>query len=194
MKRLLKKLIKGLAYSGAALVILLAIAVGIFRLMLPRLPEYQDEIKEWASAAIGMEVEFSGMNARWRLSGPELSFFDASLRHRESGVSVANAEEVSVGVGLLRLVMDRELIVDRVTIRESAIDLRQDQDGNWILQGVAVDELIGEREFAAQSGGDIRLVGQNLAVEYEHPASGQLVPFTISGHGDSFHLVYPYLL
>ena len=28
-----------------------------------------------------MDVEFTGMNARWRLSGPELSFFDASLRH-----------------------------------------------------------------------------------------------------------------
>ena len=70
MKELLRKLIKYLAYIGAALVIVLAIAVGIFRLMLPRLPEYQEDIKAWASAAIGMQVEFSGMNARWRLSGP----------------------------------------------------------------------------------------------------------------------------
>ena len=36
MKQLLRKLIKFLAYSGAAVVIVLAIAVGIFRLMLPR--------------------------------------------------------------------------------------------------------------------------------------------------------------
>ena len=77
MKKLLQKLIKYLAYLGAALVIMLAVAVGIFRLMLPRLPEYQDEIKAWASAAIGIQVEFSAMNARWRLSGPELNFFDA---------------------------------------------------------------------------------------------------------------------
>lgn len=180
MKQLLRKLIKGLAYSGAALVIVLAIAVGIFRLMLPRLPEYQEEIKGWASEAIGMDVEFTGMNARWRLSGPELSFFDASLQHRDTGISVANAEEVSIGVGLWRLVVDREVVVERVTIRESAIDLRQDGNGNWILQGIPLDELIGDREFAAQPGGNIRLIGQNLAVEYEHPASGQLVPFTIS--------------
>ncbi len=45
MKNLLRKLLKYLAYTGAALVIVLAIAVGIFRLMLPRLPEYQEEIK-----------------------------------------------------------------------------------------------------------------------------------------------------
>lgn len=139
MKQLLRKLIQGLAYSGAAVVIILAIAVGIFRLMLPRLPEYQDEIKGWASAAIGMEVEFSGMNARWRLSGPELSFFDAGLNQLESGESILKAEEVSVGVGLFRLITDRELVVDRVSIRNSAIDLRQDENGAWLLQGIPVE-------------------------------------------------------
>ena len=74
MNKYLQKLIKILAYLGAGTVIVLAIAVGIFRLMLPRLPEYQYEIKDWASAAIGLDFQFSGMNARWRLSGPELSF------------------------------------------------------------------------------------------------------------------------
>ena len=100
MKHWLKKLIRGTAYSGAALVIVLAIAVGVFRLMLPRLPAYQDEIKSWASSAIGMNVEFAGMNARWRLSGPELSFYGAGLNHDETGVSLLRAEEGSIGVGL----------------------------------------------------------------------------------------------
>ena len=54
MKQLLTKILKSLACVVAALVILLAVAVGIFRLLLPRLPEYQDEIKTWANAAIGM--------------------------------------------------------------------------------------------------------------------------------------------
>jgi uncharacterized protein (TIGR02099 family) len=178
MKQLLRKMIKGLAYTGAALVIVLAVAVGIFRLMLPRLPEYQEEIKGWASSAIGMNVEFTGMNARWRLSGPELSFFGAGLSHGDTGISVLDAEEVSIGVGLLRLIVDRELIVDRVSVRDSSIDLRQDGNGNWIVQGIPIDELLGTREMPAQSG-DIELVGQNLAVSYEHPASGQLVPLTV---------------
>ena len=79
MLKLLQRLLKTLAYVAAAIVIFLAIAVGLFRLMLPRLPEYQEEIKDWANAAIGMTVEFSDMNARWRLSGPELTFRDAEL-------------------------------------------------------------------------------------------------------------------
>ena len=179
MKQWLRKLIQVVAYLGAAVVILLAIAVGLFRLMLPRLPEYQEEIKAWASTAIGMEVEFSGMNARWRLSGPELSFYGAGLIDIDSDTSVLTAEEVSIGVGLWRLVADRELVVDRVTIRNSSIDLRQDVDGNWIVQGLPVDDLLGERELPSGTGGDVVIVGQDIAVDYEHPSSGQLVPFAL---------------
>lgn len=180
MKRLLTKLIRGLAYFGAAVVIVLAIAVGIFRLMLPRLPEYQEEIKAWASSAIGMNVEFSGMNARWRLSGPEISFFDAGLSHQETGASVIAAEEVSIGVGLLRLVIDRELVVDRVSIRNSALDIRQDADGNWLLQGMPIDNLVGNREVPPGAVANIAVVGTDIDVAYEHPSSGELVPVTLN--------------
>lgn len=44
MKNFLQRLLKYLAYLAAGVVILLAVAVGLFRLFLPRLPEYQDEI------------------------------------------------------------------------------------------------------------------------------------------------------
>lgn len=180
MKQLLRKLIKGIAYLGAAIVIMLAIAVGIFRLMLPRLPEYQEEIKVWASTAIGMNVEFSGMNARWRLSGPELSFFDAGLSQLSSGESILQANEVSVGVGLLRLITEGELVVDRISISDSAIDLRQNESGAWLLQGIPLDEIVGSRDMSTQQVGDVEFVGQNIDVEYEHPASGQIVPISIN--------------
>ena len=180
MKELLQKLIKYLAYIGAALVIVLAVAVGIFRLMLPQLPEYQEEIKAWASAAIGMQVEFSGMNARWRLSGPELSFFNAELISPGATESLLSADEVGVGVGLLRLLADRELVVDRIVIRDTKIDLRQDETGKWLLQGLPIDEVFGSRDASAQNGGAVEFIGEDIEVEYEHPASGQLVPFTIT--------------
>ena len=57
MKGFLHRLTKIAAYVAATVVITLAIAVGLFRLFLPRVPEYQEEIKAWAGAAIGMQVE-----------------------------------------------------------------------------------------------------------------------------------------
>lgn len=180
MNKILKRIIKGVAYFGAALVILLAIAVGIFRLMLPRLPEYQEDIKAWASDAIGVQVEFSGMNARWRLSGPEVSFFDAELVQPGTERNILTAEEVSVGVGLLRLIKDRELVVDRVVVRNTAIDLRQNEAGNWTFQGQSAEDLSGPGEDTENESGFLEIIGEDIAVNYEHPASGQLVQFNIA--------------
>lgn len=179
MKELLRKILKYLAYLSAALVIVLAIAVGIFRLMLPRLPEYQEQIKAWAGEAIGVQVDFSAMNARWRFSGPELNFFDAELLRVGATESFVSAEEVSIGVGLLRLLVDRELVVDRILIRDTDIDLRQDENGNWLLQGLPLNEVFTSRSVAANDG-DIEVIGQDIRVAYEHPATGQVVPFTIA--------------
>ena len=122
MKSLFRRLLKILAYLGAAIVILLAIAVGLFRLFLPRVPEYQDEIKAWASNAIGVEVEFSGMDARWGLSGPELEFYEAELMRPDSGNRIVAAEEVRIGVGLMRWMFEQSLVVDTRFADDQSVD------------------------------------------------------------------------
>ena len=98
MNSILKRIIKVFAYLAGGIVILLAIAVGLFRLFLPRLPEYQEDIKGWASAAIGMQVDFSGMDARWGLSGPEIEFYNAELIALDTMARVIAVDQVSVGV------------------------------------------------------------------------------------------------
>ena len=129
MAKLLQKLLKTAAYIAAAFVIFLALAVGLFRLMLPRLPEYQEEIKEWANAAIGMQVEFSDMDARWRLRGPELTFREAQLIIAGATESLLTAKEVSVGVNFMRLLTDRELVADRISIKDTDLDVSRTADG-----------------------------------------------------------------
>ncbi|SVC28123.1 uncharacterized protein METZ01_LOCUS280977, partial [marine metagenome] len=158
---------------------ILAITVGVSRLLLPRLPEYQEEIKTWVSTAIGMNVEFKGMTARWRLSGPELYFFDASLDQNNGGPAFMVAEEVSMSVGLLRLIAERELVVDRVTIRDSSMDLRQNRNGEWLLQGIVLDTLLAGFELPDELSSDIVLVGGNIDLSYEHLSSGQLIPIKL---------------
>ena len=106
MKRFLGRLLKFLAYAAGGVLILLAIAVGLFRLFLPRLPEYQEDIKSWASAAIGVNVEFSGMDARWGLSGPEIEFYDAELLAPDGMRRIVAAEEVDIGLALTRLLFE----------------------------------------------------------------------------------------
>jgi uncharacterized protein (TIGR02099 family) len=167
VKRFLRKLLKYTAYLGAAVVILLAVAVGLFRLLLPRLPEHQEQIKDWANAAVGLEVEFANMDARWRLSGPELTFYDAELATADGGSTLLHADEVSVGVGLLRLLLDLELVADRISIRDAELDVLQQPDGSWQVQGLSLDEFMRSRMVSGNDTGSLVVIGEDIDVQLE---------------------------
>jgi uncharacterized protein (TIGR02099 family) len=179
MNKLLRMLLKYVVYLGTALVILLAVAVGLFRLFLPKLPEYQEEIKQWANAAVGMQVEFSGMDARWRFRGPELNFYDAELVSRDNSLTVLHAEEVRVGVGLMRLLLDRELVADRVLIRETAIDVARDADGTWRVQGIATDAFADSRMASTDGARPLTVAGEDVLINFRHPDRAEPIAFAI---------------
>ena len=179
MKQLLIKILKSLAYVIAALVILLAVAVGIFRLLLPRLPEYQDEIKAWANAAIGMQVEFADMNARWRLSGPELTFRDAELTAYGAETSLLSAGEVSVGVSLIRLLNDRVLVIDRIYVRDTKLTVQLSESDGWLLQGLPINDVIGSREVATNQTGNVEIVAEDIVIDYLLPDSSKVLSFEL---------------
>ena len=169
MKQFFRKLLKLAAYSAAALVILLAILVGLFRLFLPRLPEYQDDIENWASSAIGMEVQFSGMNARWGLRGPEIEFYETELIHPDTQTRAIAAELVSVGVSVSRLLFEQKVVVDRVVIRDTSIEIRQLENGEWWVQGRPVDDLPTGQSGTPQRLGDVEVVGENIEIRFLQP-------------------------
>ncbi|MBT8086542.1 MAG: TIGR02099 family protein [Gammaproteobacteria bacterium] len=179
MKRFFQRLLKFALYTAAGILIALAIAVGLFRLFLPRLPEYQAEIKNWASDAIGMRVEFSGMNARWSLSGPELAFYDAELNTIETGSSLIAAQEVRVGVALTRLLAEGALVVDSVVVRETSVAVRQAEDGRWQLQEQFIDELLGDRSGQVSRPPAIQVIGEDISIVLQRPAGQSPLNFTM---------------
>jgi len=173
IKTFLQRLLRFAAYTAASIVILLAIALGLFRMFLPRLPEYQEDIKVWASAAIGMDVQFSGMDARWGLRGPEVEFYDAELVSTQTGATIIAADEVGVGIALSRIINDRKAVVDRIFVRDSTLEVRRLEDGQWWIQGSPPDELLPARPAGAGDGqiGRIEVLGENLTVRFLQPGN-----------------------
>ncbi len=184
MNNIARRIIKFFAYFAGGIVILLAIAVGLFRLFLPRLPEYQEDIKAWASGAIGMYVEFTGMDARWGLSGPEIEFYNAELIAPETMARIIAAEQVSVGIALSQLLFDRRAVVDRVLVSDSSVEVRQLADGRWTIQGSPVEQLIPARENtdAAAGGGlgPIEITLQDIELNFLQPGDERPNTFQIS--------------
>lgn len=138
-------LFKRLAVVAAGFVILLAIAVGAFRLLLPQLPAYQEEIQQWSARNLGVKLSFDRLDARWGLQGPQLTFFLASVGAAEpEGLEYLNVEEASLHLSIMDLMLRQEVVVNRLTLSGTALDVVRQADGRWLVQGIELPQGQGE--------------------------------------------------
>ena len=131
-----------LATIGAAALIGLAVLVGIARLLLPMASDYQDDIRRFANEATGLDVQFEQLSASWPLHGPEIRFFDVHIRTRDGRQPVLDAAELSVGVNVLQLILERRLRPGRVTVREADVHIERQADGKVLVNAVPLEDLL----------------------------------------------------
>ncbi|MEO1593713.1 MAG: YhdP family protein [Pseudomonadota bacterium] len=185
---MLRRIAKILAYTAAALTVLLAIAVGLLRIALPQVPEYRDEIIARLSEAVDGDVSFDRLDARWRLRGPELVFHDVVIGERlgERRIRAIEVTQITVGVSLGRLLTGRELEVRRIGITGAALDLRRDDAGWWFqdalilpVANAGTDVAGGEDAVQVPQGlqlplGDaLDLSLEDVALRYEDRGNGR---------------------
>lgn len=136
MPELLRKLIKAFGIGAAGLVIIAAIGIGAFRIVVAELPSYQGQVRSWAREVLGLSVEFSRLDARWGLRGPELSFYEASVaRPGAETEPMISAAEVTLGLSPVALFLERRLEVDRLVLERTQLALERGTDGALRLQG-----------------------------------------------------------
>jgi len=129
--------------TAVALVAICALLVGAglvgFRVLVNRLPSYQDDLQAWVNEALGVRLTFASVDARWGWRGPELTFRDASLAATDDAAPFLKARVASVGVGPIalaaRLLTKRELGIDRLTFEGTELTIVQTADGDITLQG-----------------------------------------------------------
>ncbi|MDQ1302173.1 MAG: hypothetical protein QG595_156 [Pseudomonadota bacterium] len=161
-----------LATVGAAAVIVLAVLVGIARLLLPMAPEYQDDIRRFANEATGFDVQFGRLSASWPLHGPEIRFFDVQIRTRDGLRPVLEAAELSVGVNLLQLITERRLLPGRVAVRRADVRIERLADGTVLVNAVPLDQLLRQPRRPQLPRLDLEL--QDIGVLLRD--AGRLVP------------------
>ena len=147
MSAIFGRLFKWLVYTAAAGVMVLALLVGIARLFLPLVPDYQDDIRRWAGEATGFDVQFERISASWPFAGPEIQFFDVTISSSDDGQPILVADALTVRVSLLRLLRDQQITVGQVGVSGTRIEIQRDADGIFYLQGRPFDQLLTiERE------------------------------------------------
>jgi uncharacterized protein (TIGR02099 family) len=169
MAGILPRLIRGLAYFAASAVIVLALLVGLVRLLLPQVPEYQEEVRRLAEQATGFDVDFVRLSASWPLRGPELSLSDVRLLDPATGAELIAANQIAVGLSVFRLFGEGALVPSRLTIRGTVLDVQRGVNDDWRLQGRPLTDWLGDGG-AAGNVPEIDLLLEDLELRYTDEA------------------------
>ena len=173
MAGVVRTLTRWLVYAAAALVVLLAIAVGLFRLLVPELPEYREDIEQRISDAVGLDVRVATLDARWRLLGPELIAGDVVVQDPETAEELIRAERVVIGTSVIRLAIERRVVINRFELDGAVVDISRDETGSFRLGTTPLERILAARgEPAADAEPPALIIHiDNLRVRYTDPAA-----------------------
>jgi uncharacterized protein (TIGR02099 family) len=139
-----------------------------FQLLVRQLPSYQDEIQAWVTAELGLELDYTRLDAAWGWRGPELAFDDVRVRTAGDPTPFLTARGASVGFStldsLLRLATGRALSVERLTFDGTELTLVHTEDGTYRLQGAPAQAA--SEPASVQVPPDIDVLVRNSRVLY----------------------------
>lgn len=145
-----RRVVRWLAGIGAALVIVLALALGALRVLLTHIPDYRDQIQAWVNDTTHLDVRFRELDARWRVFGPEIYITGVEVYAPLGGPLLAEARAASVGFDFWRALLRAELLPGRLRLIEPEIGLVRTADGRIELEGqAALGPRTYERRFTA---------------------------------------------
>ena len=139
---ILRRSLGWLAGTIAVVLIVLALVVGLARLLLPLVPDYQDEIRRFATDATGFDVRFGRLSASWPWRGPEVRFADVRIATLTDQRPVLDANELSVGVNLWRLLVERRLRPTRIAVSGASVKAERLPSGKWVVNAVPLEEIL----------------------------------------------------
>lgn len=134
-KRWLRRASKILFATLGGIAILLAVALGVFRLLVAQIPEYQAEIKQRVAAELGLVVDFETLDARLGLRGPELTLRDATIGR---GTEFLQADRAAITLDPTALLIGRRIDVSHLTLDGVRLTVERDLQGTFRLGDFAL--------------------------------------------------------
>ncbi len=124
----------------AAAALVLAFAIGAFRLAIDLLPGYQQRVVDSVRATTGLRLEFESVHARIGRYGPEVVFHGARVLPASGDDAIVSAESGRVGLSLLRSLWHRRIEVGRVVLIRPRLNFVIHTDGSIQLVGQSAFE------------------------------------------------------
>ncbi len=183
--RVLNGLLRSSLWLLAGLLILAALYISLGRQFTPLLAEYREEIEQQLEHSLQQPVQIEQLIGRWHAFSPLLEARYVTLGEGEGAMQV---DSLYIQADVLGSLLAQEVRFKAVTLTGLQINLQQDQQGRWALQGLQLqdaehavfqlnDWLVRLRQVAQLSVLDSRVIIQAYDNE---PLALRYVGFTLS--------------
>ncbi len=124
---------RGLFYTCALVLVLMAVVVAIADRLLPLVQEHPDKIAAWLIARAGRPVHFDHAEAHWTSRGPVFALYNLRIGEGKQQLAVDRAELlVAMYAGMLP---DRPF--SELRLRGLSLTVERDADGRWHFVGLS---------------------------------------------------------
>ena len=130
-----------LARIVATVLILLALLVGVARLLLPEASSFKEDIRVGVKQATGLQIDFDLISAGLSVYGPELRFSRTAIQWPD-GSELAAVDDIAVSLDVLAWAAGDGILPGRVFIKGTAVEVRYDEDGQWTIQGHKLQDFL----------------------------------------------------
>ncbi len=161
LRRHLRHARRGMGYSLAVLLVLVALGLGVASQVLPMADRNPDKVAAWLSQRAGRPVAFDRVETAWTRRGPLLKLDNLRIGEGAQAFTVGDAEMlVTMYSGMLPGHPFSEL-----RLRGLDLTLERAADGRWQVRGLPGQQQPGTDPLAALEGlGELQVIGGRLAV------------------------------
>lgn len=161
LRRHLRHARRGVGYTVAVLLVLVALVLGAASQVLPMADRNPDRVAAWLSQRAGRAVSFDRVETAWTRRGPLLKLDNLRIGEGTQAFTVGDAEMlVTMYAGLLPGQSFSEL-----RLRGLDLTLERATDGRWQVRGLPGQQQPGGDPLAALEGlGELQVIGGKLAV------------------------------
>ncbi len=160
-RRRLRVARRGVAYTVALALVLVAVLLGAASQVLPLAESHPQRVAAWLSERAGRPVAFDRVETAWTRRGPLLKLDNLRIGAGSQAFTVGDTEMlVSVYAGLLPGRAFSEL-----RLRGLDLTLERAADGRWQVRGLPGQQQAGADPLSALEGlGELQVIGGKLAV------------------------------
>lgn len=136
----------------AGLIILIAVALSVVRVLLPYADRYHEEVEQWVGGALGQQVSIGSIDVRWHGLGPRLTMRDVQVLNGSTERPLVKVGQAEIAVNLLASALDGAPHIERLIVSDVHLSVVRARDGTVKFAGI---EMTPEHkaERGARAGG-----------------------------------------